>query len=38
MNLIHNKKELLKMALASKNLGRPNATDEIVNNIFKVLN
>ena len=38
MNLIHNKKELLKMALASKKLGRPNATNEIVNHIFKVLN
>ena len=38
MNLIHNKKELLKMAIASKKLGRPNATNEIVNHIFKVLN
>ena len=38
MNLIHNKKELLKMTIASKKLGRPNATNEIVNHIFKVIN
>ena len=34
MNLIHNK-ELLKMAIASKKLGRPNATNEIVNHILR---
>ena len=34
MNLIHDKKELNKMGLASKGLGRPNATQEIVDNIF----
>ena len=34
MNLIHNRNELQKMARASKELGRPNATNEIVNHIF----
>ena len=38
MNLIHNKNELHKMGLASRGLGRPDATHEIVNHIFKVLN
>jgi len=37
MNLIHDKKELNKMGLASKGLGRPNATREIVDNIFEVI-
>ena len=38
MNLIHNKNELHKMGLASRGLGRPDATHEIVNHIFKELN
>ena len=38
MDLIHNKNELHKMGLASRGLGRPDATNEIVNHIFKVLN
>ena len=37
MNLIHDKKELDRMGLASKALGKPNATREIVDNIFEVL-
>ena len=37
MNLIHDKKELNKMGLASKGLGKPNATQEIVDNIFEVI-
>ena len=35
MNLIHDKAELEKMSAASKNLGRPDATKEIVNHIFE---
>jgi UDP-N-acetylglucosamine--N-acetylmuramyl-(pentapeptide) pyrophosphoryl-undecaprenol N-acetylglucosamine transferase len=35
MNLIHNITELSKMSIASKKLGRPNATREIVNRIFE---
>ena len=35
MNLIHNKNELTKMSVASKKLGRPNATREIVDHIFE---
>ena len=35
MNLIHNRAELEKMAAASKTLGRPNATKEIVDQIFQ---
>ena len=35
MNLIHNQKELNKMSLASKKLGRPDATSEIVDHIFE---
>ena len=35
MNLIHDKAELEKMSEASKKLGRPDATREIVNHIFE---
>lgn len=35
MNLIHDKNELEKMSIASKKLGRPNATHEIVDHIFE---
>ncbi|MBT3180371.1 MAG: undecaprenyldiphospho-muramoylpentapeptide beta-N-acetylglucosaminyltransferase [Candidatus Marinimicrobia bacterium] len=35
MNLIHDKPELEKMGKASKNLGRPHATQEIVDYIFE---
>jgi len=34
MNLIHNKEKLLKMKLASKKLGKPNATNAIVDHIL----
>ena len=34
MNLIHNKEKLNNMGLASKELGRPNATTEIVDHIL----
>ena len=34
-NLIHNQIELERMALASKSIGRPNATKEIVDQIIK---
>ncbi|MBT5749453.1 MAG: hypothetical protein HOI40_09045, partial [Candidatus Marinimicrobia bacterium] len=37
MNLIHDKNELNKMSTASKKLGRPNATKEIVDHIFKAV-
>ncbi len=35
MNVIHDKTELEKMSAASKKLGRPDATKEIVNHIFE---
>ena len=35
MNLIHDKTELEKMSEMSKSLGRPNATQEIVDHIFE---
>ena len=34
MNLIHNKKELKRMGIASNSLGKPNATNDIVNHIL----
>jgi UDP-N-acetylglucosamine--N-acetylmuramyl-(pentapeptide) pyrophosphoryl-undecaprenol N-acetylglucosamine transferase len=37
MNLIHNQKELHKMGMASKKLGRPDATSEIVDHIFEAV-
>ena len=38
MNLIHNKKQLEKMGIASKKLGRPNATEKIVDYIMESAN
>ncbi len=35
MNLIHDKDELKKMSIASKKLGLPNATHDIVDHIFE---
>ena len=37
MNLIHNEKELKKMSVASKKLGRPDATRKIVDHIFQII-
>jgi len=37
MNLIHNEKELEKMAVASRQLGKPHATKEIVDEIFEAV-
>ena len=34
MNLIHNKEKLVEMKLASKKLGKPNATNNIVDHIL----
>jgi len=38
MNLIHDNNELEKMSIASKALGLPNATHDIVNHIFEATN
>ena len=38
MNLIHNEKALTNMSIASKALGKPNATTKIVNHILKEKN
>ena len=36
MNLIHGKEELAQMVIASKKLGKPNATKDIVNHIMEL--
>ena len=36
MNLIHSKEELNQMVIASKKLGKPNATKDIVNHIMEL--
>ena len=38
MNLIHNEKALTNMSIASKSLGKPNATTRIVDHILKEKN
>ena len=37
MNLIHNDQKLLKMQKASTLIGKPNATNKIVDNVFNIL-
>ena len=37
MNLIHNDQKLLEMQNASALIGKPNATNKIVDNVFNIL-